>query len=56
MDQLWFNDCPNDDVEHAVFEKVMNAVHSVGENDEKIGFKRDQPAVSLLFRRMERRR
>ena len=28
------------------FEKVMNAVHSVNaENDEKIGFKRDQPAV-----------
>jgi len=28
------------------FEKVMNAVHSVnGQNDEKIGFKRDQPAV-----------
>ena len=28
------------------FEKVINAVHSVnGQNDEKIGFKRDQPAV-----------
>ena len=28
------------------FEKVMNAVHSVNaQNDEKVGFKRDQPAV-----------